>query len=91
MSFEWDQDKADSNVRKHGVNFADAVGAFDDPRALTRADPDPGEDRFVTLGRGFLDRVLVVAWTWRGERIRIISARAATANERRLYTRSSNA
>lgn len=86
MDFEWDPDKAEANRRKHGVDFADAIGVFDDPFALTQGDPHPSEARFVTLGRDFLDRVILVAWLWREEDIRLISARKATPRERRQYT-----
>ena len=67
------------------VDFADAVGVFEDPYALSHGDPQPGEERVITLGRDFLDRMLVVVWTWRDDRIRIISARLATRRERRQY------
>jgi uncharacterized DUF497 family protein len=85
MAFEWDHDKAEANRRKHGVDFADAVGVFDDPRAITMADPYPDEERFDSLGLDFLGRVLVIIWTWRGDDVRMISARAATRRERRRY------
>ncbi len=85
MDFEWDHDKADANRRKHGDDLADAVGVFDDPFALTQEDPHPTEDRFVTLGRDFLDRVVLVSWLWRGKNIRLISARTALPRERRQY------
>jgi hypothetical protein len=85
MSFEWDARKAQSNRRKHGVDFADAVGVLEDPHALTRDDPDTDEERFVTVGSDFLGRILVVVWTVRGENYRLISARKATPRERRQY------
>jgi len=85
MTFEWDLGKADANRRKHGVDFADAVGVFEDPYALSRPDPFPAEERVATLGRDLLDRLIVVVWTWRGEGIRLISARRATSRERRRY------
>ena len=85
MEFEWDQGKAEGNRRKHGVDFADAVGVFEDPYALSRPDPFPAEERVATLGRDLLDRLIVVVWTWRREKIRIISARRATPRERRRY------
>lgn len=83
--FAWDPRKAASNRRKHGVDFADAVGVFEDPRALRLPDDRQGEDRVVAIGRDFLGRLLVVIYAWRGERIRLISARRATARERRHY------
>ena len=85
MTFEWDPGKADANRRRHGVDFADAVGAFEDSYALGRSDPFPAEERVATLGRDLLDRLIVVVWTWRGEAIRLISARRATPRERRHY------
>jgi hypothetical protein len=85
MDFEWDPAKADSNRRKHGIDFADAIGVFEDPYALTRPDPYPHEARLATLGRDALDRLVVVVWTWNEEMIRLISARPATRRERRFY------
>ncbi len=85
MSFEWDEaSKAGINFRKHGVRMPEAIPVFDDPYAVTIADEesDPGERRFVTLGMGAAGRVLVVVYTWRGENIRIISARPAEGDER---------
>lgn len=86
VEFEWDEEKAAANLRKHGVDFADAVLVFEDDLALTLRDPDSeDEERFLTLGHDPYGRLLVVAYTWRGERIRPISARRATAAERRRY------
>ena len=85
MRFEWDPGKGAANRRNHGVDFADAVGVFEDPYALSRPDPFPAEERVATLGRDFLDRLIVVVWTYRGEAIRLISARRATPRERRHY------
>jgi uncharacterized DUF497 family protein len=85
MSYQWDPAKAQTNLRKHGVDFADAVGVFEDPLAVTIDDPAPGEDRFVTIGTDFLGRVLVVSWTLRSDDIRVISARQAERRERRQY------
>ena len=86
MSYEWDFKKAASNLRKHGVDFADAVIALEDEMALTLDDNYPNEQRFITIGIDALGRVLVVVYTFRREKIRIISARAATPRERRQYT-----
>ncbi|HYK88416.1 MAG TPA: BrnT family toxin [Acidobacteriota bacterium] len=85
MSFEWDYLKAARNLQKHNVDFADAVTALDDALAITICEETSGEERFVTLGRDALDRLLVVVYTWRGDRIRVISARKATRRERRQY------
>ncbi len=87
MEVEWDPAKADSNLEKHGLSFDEAATAFGDPLSLTIADPDHSddEDRFVLLGETFAGRLVVVAHTERGERIRIIGARLATQRERRAY------
>ena len=84
MSFEWDEDsKAGINFRKHGVRMPEAIPVFDDPYAITISDDesDPHEQRYITLGMGAAGRLLVVAYTWRGESIRIISARPAEIHE----------
>lgn len=86
MGVEWDPRKAARNFRKHGVRFADAVFVLEDEYALTIEDDVSSEERFITVGRDPMDRVLVVVWTWRDDdRIRVISARKATARERRQY------
>lgn len=86
MQYEWDVDKAASNLDKHGVAFADAVAALSDGLALTIADEYADEERFVTIGTDAFGRVLVVVYSWRGaENIRIISARMATRAERKHY------
>lgn len=85
MNYEWDPNKAKSNYKKHGVKFADAVGVFEDENALTIEDEHKGEDRFITIGRDLLSRILVVVYTFRDIVIRIISARKATARERQMY------
>ena len=85
MDFEWNPAKAESNVRAHGVSFADTFALFEDPSAITIDDPHDEGDRFITLGTDAFGRILVVVYTWRGESIRIISARKATRTERRNY------
>lgn len=88
MGFDWDEEnKAGANFRKHGVRIPEAIPVFDDPYAITITDDesDPEEERFVTIGIGATGRLLVVAYTWRGENIRIISARPAEAHEREQY------
>lgn len=85
MAYQWDSRKALSNRRKHGVSFADAVAVLEDERAVTIPDDHPLEERFVTIGRDILGRILVVVYTWRDENIRIISARKATSFERDQY------
>ena len=88
MQFEWNPDKERSNVRKHGVDFAEASTVFGDPFEYTISDPDHsvGEYRYLSLGISSGSRVLVVSYTERfNGRIRIISARAASQQERRQY------
>ncbi len=85
MDYQWDPQKALTNLHKHGVTFADAVTVFSDDQALTIEDDFPDDERFVTLGMDALGRILVVVFTYRDEEIRIISARKATALERKAY------
>ena len=87
MDFEWDDDKAEANVRKHGIGFAEAMSVFGDPLSATGYDPDHSddEDRFITMGESTNGRVLIVSHTDRGDKIRIISAREANRAERRDY------
>ena len=85
MSFEWDQNKATINLKKHRIDFADAVTVFDDFNTVTVNDPDHDEERFVTIGMDAYGRILVVVYTWRGDVIRLISARKATKHERKQY------
>jgi uncharacterized protein len=83
--FAWDPDKERINREKHGVAFADTFAVFEDPAALTLDDDEQEEERFITMGMDCFGRVLVVVYTWRGESIRIISARKATKPEVRRY------
>ena len=86
LKFEWDPNKAASNLKKHGVSFADAEGVFYDPLAIHQLDPDADdEERFVAVGVGSAGTILVVIYTLRGEEIRIISARHATQHEVKSY------
>lgn len=87
LRFEWDKRKADSNLRAHGVSFREATTVFADPLSITISDPDHSraEMRFVDIGLSHRGRLLVVSYTERGDRIRLISARFATRNERRQY------
>lgn len=88
MNVEWDPAKARSNRKKHGVSFPEAEAVLFDPNALTREDERAeNEERYVTLGMDALGRVLVVVYTYRGNAIRMISARRATRNEVRTYER----
>ena len=85
MRYEWDPDKAATNEARHGVRFTDAVSVFGDEQALTIHDTHPDEERFVTIGMDAFARVLVVVYTWRGDAVRLISARKATRSERTHY------
>ena len=85
VTYEWDKVKAQTNLAKHGISFADAVAVLEDGAALTIEDPDPDEERLVTIGLDALGRVLAVVYTFRNDRIRLISARKATPRERRQY------
>ena len=87
MHFEWDRAKADANRRKHKVTFDEAVGVFYDPLSATFPNPDSSltEERLVTIGHSSRRRLLVVVHTEQGETIRIISARLATAHERKRH------
>ena len=88
MRYEWDEEKRRQNLRKHAVEFADAVSALEDEDALTSPDDDSDEeDRFVTLGANLFGRILVVVYTWRGDMVRLISARKATKREQDDYYR----
>lgn len=86
-SIEWDPAKAAENRLKHGVAFEEAATVFFDPQAITHEDPghSADEDRFLIVGYSTRERILVVAYMYRGDRIRIISARVATPRERRTY------
>ena len=87
--FEWNTLKAASNLKKHGVSFAEAQSAFYDEQALVFDDVESvGEERFILLGMSNLFRVIVVVYCERGDHghvLRIISVRKATARERRYY------
>lgn len=93
LIFEWDRTKAERNLRKHGVSFEEAATVFGDPLSRTIEDPlhSASEDRFVTVGESFRQRVLVVVHTDRDDRIRIISSRVATQRERKSYEENSEA
>lgn len=87
LKFEWDEAKAATNLRKHGVSFEEAASIFGDPLALTFPDPDhsAGEKRWLSFGVSNQDRLLAVAHAERGRSIRVISARKATRHEREIY------
>ena len=83
--FTWDLKKAILNIEKHGVSFDEAATVFDDINAVTIDDPDYEEHRFISIAMDALGRILVGVYTWRGDIIRLISARKATKNERKQY------
>ena len=85
MDYQWDPDKARTNLQKHGILFADAVLVFEDTAAITIEDEHDQEERYTTIGMDAQSRILVVVFTWRGNVIRIISARKSTALERKQY------
>ena len=86
QEYEWDEQKAASNLAKHGVDFTEAVVAVEDAGALTVVDEGSEEERYVSFGLDGSGRLLAVAYTWRGDVMRIISARKATTTEARFYT-----
>ena len=88
IEFEWDPAKANQNLKNHdGVSFDEATTVFRDPLSITIADPDHSvsEDRFIDVGMSHREQLLVVSYTERGNKIRIISARRATRAERKSY------
>jgi uncharacterized DUF497 family protein len=87
LKFEWNEAKAESNLRAHGISFELAETVFRDAFAVERLDEreDYGEERFVIVGMAEGNIVLFVAFAERNERIRIISARRATQNEQDVY------
>jgi uncharacterized DUF497 family protein len=91
FTFEWDANKAKSNLTKHNVSFEAAATVFGDPYSVTISDPahSQSESRFIILGRSHDGRLLVVVHTERGDNIRIISARQASRRERSQYEEAS--
>jgi uncharacterized protein len=87
MEFEWHPDKAELNLKKHGISFHEASTVFGDPLAITFSDPDHSilEKRFLTFGYSGMRRLLVVAHTERHGKTRIITSRRATRYERKIY------
>jgi hypothetical protein len=87
MAYQWDPEKAEINFRKHGVSFEEASTVFDDALAGSFHDLDHSdeEDRFLTVGRSASDRIVIVSHTYRGDNVRIISARPAAPKEVRAY------
>ncbi|MBF0239039.1 MAG: BrnT family toxin [SAR324 cluster bacterium] len=87
LLFEWDPNKASSNINKHKITFDEASTVFQDTRSLTIDDPlhSWDEERLIIIGMSHKNRLLVVVHTEREDKVRIISARKATKNERRYY------
>lgn len=87
LKFEWDTEKAASNLRKHGVSFDEAGSVFLDQLALSGPDPDHSVDelRYITIGMSRLGHLLAVSHTHRPGTIRIIGARRVTRVERKIY------
>jgi uncharacterized DUF497 family protein len=90
VNFQWDENKARTNLAKHGVSFEEATTVFGDPLSLTIPDPAHSqvEDRLIILGHSHQRKLLVVVHTERGDNIRIISARRASRRERKGYEES---
>jgi len=87
MQFEWDENKAASNLSKHEVSFEEAKTVFDDPLYVEFYDPDHSEDeeRYLIVGESNRGRLLIVSYTKRGDSVRLISAREVTRTEREAY------
>lgn len=87
IPFEWDEEKAEINIKKHKVGFEEAKSVFGDPFSITVDDPDHSkeEQRFIDIGKSASGKLLVVVYTERGSKIQIISCRKATPAERRKY------
>ncbi len=87
MFFEWDEEKAKINIKKHTVSFEEAKSVFGDPLSITVEDPHHSttEQRFIDIGKSISGKLLVVVYTERGSKIRMISCRKATSMERRIY------
>jgi len=85
--FEWDEDKARANLSNHGVTFQEARTVFNDPLYVDFYDPDHSEDedRFIVIGQSQQRRLLFVSYLERGNRTRLISARATTRREKETY------
>lgn len=87
LDFEWDEDKAVANLKKHKISFEEAKTVFADPFAITIDDPKHSADehRFVDTGISANGKILVVSYTEREQKIRLISCRKATRTERKIY------
>jgi uncharacterized protein len=87
MNFEWDENKAISNLKKHKIAFEEAKTIFRDPFSITIDDPDhsDSEIRYIDIGQSSKGRIFIVCYTEHIENIRIISCRKASASERKVY------
>ena len=87
MEFDWDKNKAETNLSKHEVSFDEAKTVFNDPLYIDFYDPDHSddEDRYIIIGESQQSRLLIVSYTEREHRVRLISAREATRREREYY------
>jgi uncharacterized DUF497 family protein len=87
VRFEWNPEKADANLSKHGVSFEEARTVFSDPMFLIFGDPDHSlaEKRFLAVGMSDRKRLLIVSYTERHTSTRLISARKVTRRERKMY------
>lgn len=87
MTFEWDEEKAEANVAKHGVSFEEAKTIFDDPLYVDFYDPDHSQDehRYIMIGLSNQGRLLIASYAGRNDTIRMITARPITRSEREAY------
>lgn len=87
LKFEWNPDKAEKNIEKHGVSFIEASTVFSDPLSITYDDPDHSynENRYIIIGLSSHGKLLFVSHTEKDDLIRIISARELTRKERKQY------
>ena len=87
LDFDWDEDKAAANFKKHGISFDEAKTVFGDPFSVTIDDPahSASEYRFVDIGTSTSGMILALAYAERGRTIRLISCRKATKAERKIY------
>lgn len=90
LDFEWDEDKAAENLKKHKVSFDEAKTVFGDPFSITIDDPihSIDEKRFIDIGISAKGKMLVVSYTERGKRVRLISCRKAAKVEQEMYEKS---
>lgn len=90
LDFEWDGDKARRNVERHRVSFEEAATVFEDPMFITFVDDEHSidEERYITIGLSKRGRLLMLAHADRHDRIRLISARRATAKEEQFYAKA---